>query len=290
MAAERPPTERDIVDRHLRRAWHAVAPAPGLEAQVRARLTSSAAATLGAMALGMGANARPVSAWASLRASGKLGALVGTGLLGLGLLSGYFIRDNQLDVRSQAAPVAPIAEVNLAAPPHAGLPASDPVAAIPSSSRVPDASRGERAPAPPSARAPRTVRAPAGKMALVPRDGASFNVAAAPANDELALLRRADRAVRADNAALALALVGELDARYPGSSLLEERRAIELLAYCGVGATDASARAQRFLGAHPTSVYAGRIQRTCPGKGELSTPALDKGLVRQTQRVSKESP
>ena len=85
-------------------------------------------------------------------------------------------------------------------------------------------------------------------------------------NEELALLARAERAVRADNSALALVLIDELEARFPSSALLEERRAIELLAHCAARASDARQRAERFLRQHPRSVYAERIAALCPSE------------------------
>jgi hypothetical protein len=45
--------------------------------------------------------------------------------------------------------------------------------------------------------------------------------------------------------------------------LLEERKAIELIALCAAGATDGSVRAERFIRDHPHSVYAGRIAELC---------------------------
>jgi hypothetical protein len=50
---DRSPSPPNIVDRHLTRAWQAFTPAPGLRDQVRARLTGSTAATMGAVGLGM---------------------------------------------------------------------------------------------------------------------------------------------------------------------------------------------------------------------------------------------
>lgn len=266
--AERTSSDRNIVDQHLARAWKAVAPPPGLEAQVRARLTGSSAATMGAVALGMASNARP-TAWASLQASGRLGALVGAGLLGLGLVSGYSIRDAQLD--APAAPVPASAAILSApahapaAPPQAGPAVLEPVLSEPSDATA--TLSAQRSPV----RAP--VRAAQRQAPASDVEAASQVAPATRPEEELALLRRADRAVRADNAALALALVAELEARYPDSRLLEERRAIELMAYCRVGASDARARAQRFLREHASSVYAGRVRETCPNEGTQSTDA-----------------
>jgi hypothetical protein len=259
---ERSRSKQDIVDRHLARAWSAFAPAPGLSDQVRARLTSSTAATMGAVSLGVAGNARPPGAWVSLQASGKLGAVAGAGLLGIGLLAGYLIRDARdtpppvaMSTSSSAEPVVPrLDPVPMPAPPSAAAPAPPPP------SRVATA---------PSARArARTGPSPAARAST-----RTVTAADRQPGDELALLRRAERAVRGDDSALALALIGELEADYPRSSLLEERRAIELMAQCGAGATDARARAQRFLNEHPRSVYAGRIRAMCPESSDPSAPA-----------------
>jgi hypothetical protein len=60
-----------------------------------------------------------------------------------------------------------------------------------------------------------------------------------------------------------LALIAELEASYPRSKLLEERRAIELMAHCAAGATDGATRAERFLREQPRSIYAARIETLC---------------------------
>jgi hypothetical protein len=126
---------------------------------------------------------------------------------------------------------------------------------------APAAARVLRAAPPPQQRA---------RTAAPQSDLPSGALEAADPNQELALLRRAERAVRNDDSALALALIAELEERHPRSSLLEERRAVELLAYCLAGASDARTRAQRFLREHPRSVYAGRIADKCADSGELS--------------------
>jgi hypothetical protein len=272
--AERSRPEEDVVDRHLARAWRALAPAPGLSEQVRARLTSSTAVTMAAVGLGVSGSARSQGAWASLKASGKLGAVVGTGLLGIGLISGYLIRD--------ARDTPPPAEISTtgnsgsvvqrhdpvaipAAPPPSDDPVSPPAAPIPSDAV---------ASAPPRASAVQSPRALSSKPSRAASASTSPGTADPQPGDELGLLRRAERAVRGDNSALALALIGELEHRYPRSSLFEERRAIELMAHCAAGATDARARARRFLNEHPRSVYAGRIHELCHESGEPGkTPA-----------------
>src|SRR5689334_21048536 len=114
---DRGPAAPDLVDQHLQRAWQAFAPPSNLRELVRARLTSSTAATLGAVGMGVASNVRPEGAWASLHATGKLGALVGAGLLGIGLLSGYSIRDRQQEpppppivspIKAASGPAVPV--------------------------------------------------------------------------------------------------------------------------------------------------------------------------------------
>ena len=277
--------EGDIVERHLARAWQAVAPTPDLSQRVRARLTSSTAATAGAVGLGVASNVRPESTWASVQATGKLGALLGAGLLGAGLLAGYFIRDAQEETPAPAALVAPASAMSATA-------ASDPMAPMAptpeprataepvplgetSPAALSNVALSEAAPTTPRAGPSRAARVHAPKQAQSPTAASSASPTSATdaphPGDELALLRRAERAVRADDSALALALIGELEARYPDSRLLEERRALELMAYCGAGSTDARSRAERFLREHPESVYAGRIREACPIE-ESSSP------------------
>lgn len=260
---ERAATERDIVERHLTRAWRALTPAPHLREQVRARLTSSTAASMGALGLGMASNARPVGAWASLQASGKLGALVGAVLVGVGLVSGYLIRNS----REEAPRPAELSTWRSE---------GSPLVALPQPASVPERESGDAELVPPgvASRAPRAeplppplspaIRQRTSTASSPPRAAPRTDITTAKPSDELALLRRAERAVRTGNPALALALIGELEERHPRSSLLEERRAIELMAYCRAGATDAGARSQRFLREYPESAYAGRIRELCP--------------------------
>jgi hypothetical protein len=271
--AERFPPQRDVVERHLSRAWQAAAPAPGLQQQVRARLSSSTAATAGALALRMGSRTQPMSAWSSLRASGKLGVIIGVGVFGLGLFSGYLIRDSREGVAASGAAIAAIEAVSPPLPSQDGLVAdhsADVEVVVAREATEPP--RREVESERPTGKPRRSVggrrsHEPAAASPAV----ASTQLEPAKPSDELALLGRADRAVRTEDAALALALIGELDARHPDSKLMEERRAIELLAHCEAGATDAKARSERFLRAHPGSVYGGRIRETCPSIGNGTT-------------------
>jgi hypothetical protein len=90
------------------------------------------------------------------------------------------------------------------------------------------------------------------------------------------LLERAERAVRAHNPDLALALASELERRHPSSALGEERRAIELMALCQSGSSRARGLGERFLQRYPDSVYAERITTECgPSPTISSTSDID---------------
>jgi hypothetical protein len=94
-----------------------------------------------------------------------------------------------------------------------------------------------------------------------------------PLNDELALLRRVERALRNNEPALAVALLGELDQRFPASRLVEERLAARRIAECRLGEPGAMTRAQAFLHEHSTSVYRQRVQLACVPAEAESAPA-----------------
>lgn len=258
----------DIVRRHLTRAWQSWAPSPELDARVRARLTSSSAATMGAIGLGASSGAGRPGPWASLQATGKLGPLVGASLVGMGFLSGY-LAHSSLSPSASPTPEPPRAAVPAVAGAATSSPEVAPALEAPHiEPREPASEARNVRRAPEAANADTARRRPSrpatpGPVAADTPGPVAADTAAPAASEELSLLQRAERAVRADNAALALALIGELEARYPRSTLLEERSAIELLAHCRAGASDASSRATRFLRQHPQSLYAGRVRELC---------------------------
>jgi hypothetical protein len=87
--------------------------------------------------------------------------------------------------------------------------------------------------------------------------------------DELALLRRVERALRNAEPALALGLLAELDERFPNSALDEERRASNAMAHCQLHNPGAAERAALFLRDHGASVYVDSVRSSC---GVLSAP------------------
>jgi len=112
----------------------------------------------------------------------------------------------------------------------------------------------------PAARAPRArERATPGRALLARAPAASAD----PIAEELALLSRAERAIRASEPALALSFLAELEARFPISTLLEERAAARLLAECALSNPGARRRAELFLNDRAASVYTDRVRRSC---------------------------
>jgi hypothetical protein len=90
-------------------------------------------------------------------------------------------------------------------------------------------------------------------------------------SEELDLLRRAERTIRAGNSMVALGLLNELDARFPKGQMLDERAAARVMANCQLAdETAAKAMGQAYLGAHAQSVYAARVRSICHLDSEKS--------------------
>jgi hypothetical protein len=83
-------------------------------------------------------------------------------------------------------------------------------------------------------------------------------------SEELDLLRRAERTIRAGDAMVALGLLSELDQRFSKGKLLEERAAARVMANCQLtDENSAKSMGQAYLGAHPQSVYGARVRSIC---------------------------
>lgn len=191
--------------------------------------------------------------WAALKAAGTAGVGAGALLLGVGMGVGFWL-GREASVPATGAPAieavrspSPVTErAEPAGPPRALLSTPEPLTPpSPSVASAPAAATEPRRSPPPRARATRKAVAPH------------------PLNDELALLRRVERALRNADPALALALLGELDERFPETRLVEERQAAKLMANCRMGGADAVARAHAFLHDSPSSVYRQRVQLAC---------------------------
>jgi hypothetical protein len=262
-------SDPNLVDRYLSLTRRALTPATAFRDQVQARLQAPPA-VLGALAA---VPSRVGRGW--FRLSHRVTVAAGSALLALGFLAGYGARplvDQGLPAPPLPRFVAAPAEATESLEPEpvepspAGAAASLDVAS--SEAAAPEAALPGGGPTRAAKRSPAPAR---GRPQAQPDDAAPTLTSRRP-RDELALLQRAERAVRAENSALALMLTGELDQLYPRSELLEERSAIELMAHCVAHATDARPRAERFLRAHPRSVYAERIVQLCLGE---PTPAAD---------------
>jgi hypothetical protein len=224
-------------------------------------------------------------AWRALRASGSAGVLTGALLAGLGFGAGLWL--SGADERSAAQPVGePPASIERAdvpvgkamrsipEPRAAGL--RDDAASHDTTRRDDSAPRDDTArrddialPPEPKPLPPSSAR----REGRVSRHAPSRAHAASPgANDELALLRRVERALRAHNPALALALLAELQQRFPDTRLAEEREAAHVIAACGTEEGGARLRAERFLRERGGSVYAERVREACGfGEGSLQS-------------------
>ncbi|MCA9704711.1 MAG: hypothetical protein KDK70_02540 [Myxococcales bacterium] len=90
-------------------------------------------------------------------------------------------------------------------------------------------------------------------------------VADATLHAEIALLRPAQKALRAKDYARALRLLDDHAKSFPRSVLAEERSLGRIQALCGLGRTAEAARSiEQFGRAHPGSPLTGRVQRACP--------------------------
>lgn len=83
--------------------------------------------------------------------------------------------------------------------------------------------------------------------------------------EELALLRRAQRAIAAGDPSMAVRHLDELAERFPDGVMVEEREAARVVALCESGRReDARATAQRFLRERPASPLRARVSGACP--------------------------
>jgi hypothetical protein len=86
------------------------------------------------------------------------------------------------------------------------------------------------------------------------------------------LLSRAQRAIDGGEPALALVLLDEIDQRVARELLSEERAAALVIALCKSGELDrARSVAAALAAASPSSIYAGRIARSCGSFGQAAS-------------------
>lgn len=267
--------ERDLVDHVVGLAIGELSPSAEDKARHRAPLGLGPAAleraTSGPVA---GSAGRAVSGWSALRSSGRAGWTTGAFLLGAGAALGFWLRGALPDAAPTAASAVAVTSVRSAA--DRGLaaapivPLSPPAGTSTSDGRA--ESTGERSPeerevatagarpVPPRARARATLerRATGPGAAAVERQ-----FVPQPFDEELALLQRVERAIRANEYSLALALLKELDERFATTRLGEERQAARLIAECRLNLPGSRQRGEHFMLERPNSVYANRLQMAC---------------------------
>jgi len=238
------------VDRTLVEARTSFVAPPGARDRVRARLEAGGA--FGApRAAGNGAGG------GLARSIGVARSTVAV-LVGLGFGAGYWLGFQQ-SRPADADRVAFDAVAVAASPPETIEPVDVGATASPApplEPGKPDVPAAEPPPAEPPAaaeKAPRrSHRAAAPRARRAGGDGA-----------ELALLQRAERALRAGEAELALSFVSELEQRFPDSPFREERGAARIMAECALGRPGAPERAAAFLRERPASVYSDRVRQKC---------------------------
>ena len=266
----------DTLERGLAELRAELSPSSADKARLRARILAPALAGNIESPASPPVPSKMHGSWAALKAAGMAGVGAGALLLGVGVGVGFWL-GREMGPTTTTAPAAietgrtpsePTSRVEPAAPPAVLSPAEALATPEPSVMSAPPEPRRS---APPRARATR--------KALPPN----------PLGDELALLRRVERALRNEDPALALALLGELDERFPESRLVEERQAAKLMASCRVKSADAVARAHAFLHDSPSSVYRQRVQRACgldtpAGSRALEAPAMKDAVSPDTSR------
>ena len=240
--------------------------AGGLSEARRAHIKAGLFTQIVAVGLGVGATSVATGAGASATATATVSAAAGKvawlssslvkvvsalALLSVTGVSVYAV------VQAKSAPAV--------APPAAAAGPAAPVvhaaAAVAAPSPVSDA------PAP-AASAPSAVAPGERSLALAPRiAGANASPAPAVLNaetlaEETRLLRDADQALRAGNAARALTLLDEHATRFPRGALAPERVAESLIARCQLHQSSVKV-ARGYLAGHANSAFAARIRDAC---------------------------
>lgn len=312
-------TELDPLEQTLERARAALAPSLADDARLRRALGLAPGGSLpealppagetvarqgaspfplAARALAPTAGVSELRAWRALRASGSAGLLAGVMLAGFAFGAGLWLGRAGVVAEPPPAGLAAATEPDAlergsiaAAPPEPRATAPLQQDGVELSSERDRAIPGDEqdalsapTPLPPEVASPRAELPARRAKPSSRRDGRApsraHSTAPSAANEELALLRRVERALRAQNPALALALLAELDQRFPDTRLGEERAAAHVIASCGVGEGGARFRAERFVREHSGSVYAERVHEACaipekPTRSEGRTPLGD---------------
>lgn len=201
-------------------------------------------------------------------------------LLGVGFGAGFVVgQHSQRTGMSSPAPTVEMREVEepgvLAATPAVEAPNQDSTAV-----RAPEVSPAALGSA---SGAPAQRRAQGSES----ESNGSPLAASDPIGDELALLKRAERAIRAQNSLLALGLLRELDQRFPRGKLLDERAAARVMAECQQQTPDLARRTgEAYLRGAKSGVYHERVRRLC---GIAESTSNSKGVSAEKDSVGAET-
>jgi len=226
--------------------------APGADAKVSTASTASAANTAPSNAAATPIAARALGGKSTSGLSRLVGASTFTGVAGflLGLLVAPTLRQEPRE-----SPVA--ARTPAAVEPASGadVRAAAPVEAEPQAASAPPVEAE-------AAASPRAARRAPPRAPAVPRPKAAAN--APDFLEAVRWLRRAQRAERRGEGALALSLLEQIDERFPPELLGEERQATRVLGLCGTGEPEkARELARELLAKSPRSIYAERLRASC---------------------------
>jgi hypothetical protein len=266
-------------DRSLRLARQVFSPSEQQRERVLSALAARAAAPPGTPSAGVVGSARDAAS-APSKAPARVVALVKPALLiGLGFVIGYWFAEARH--AGEAPADGPVAAASLGDPATPERPEALAVAQTEPASSAGAASETEpaqsapdsasithsQAESPPDHPAPR----PRARGTRDPRRASPGSRAAAADGfaEELALLQRAERALRSGNALLARSFIAELEARFPKTALRQERAALLVLAACATHEPGAERGASEFIARHARSVYVDRIRSLC----SLGAPA-----------------
>ena len=247
-----------------------------VRAALRHKLGIAAGASVGVTAAKAAASVSPgIAAAGSTAATTAVAGLSGLTMIKVAAIMvglaavGVTVLPHRADVTSRKSavssvlppqPMAPAAHEPLAPVGVSAPPVREPSAVTPTPSPTPQA-REVVASRPPAAPAtPIAVEVPPAPMAVPVAD-----VPASPdAAEDLALIKEMQTALRMNDPARVLMLVGEHERRFPRSPLSQERDGARVLATCA-GATPAEAAkiGEKFLESYPRSPVAARVRVTC---------------------------
>ena len=280
--------ERDEIGRSLALAKGALGAPPAARARVRARLAAEVPGSAGSRS--DQSPARAAAPPAVVAPSAARALVRAFAWVSIGLCVGYWLGFQRIGASlveptrvAQETPTAVPVEARPALAPDAvpGAPSSGADDAPGAARATPASTEGrtqaagavaERASEAASVRARVPSRATPSRRhpdAVASRTPRSESTLAA----EIALLERAERAIRAGEGKLALVLVDQLEREFPASALHQERAAARVLARCiearSAGPAErvaARSGAQQFL-ANGSSVYAERVRERCAVNG-----------------------